>query len=102
MGWSLTGKVVFLQSHEGWMRVNHADNSGGEFQAERTASALGLVCSCQSQGIAKRSAWLELSNELGMGGDGIAAGRCGEPLRGLSLTLIEMGSHCRVLSRGVT
>lgn len=25
MGWGLTGKVVFLQSHEGWIRVNHSD-----------------------------------------------------------------------------
>lgn len=77
-------------------------SGGGEFQAERRANALGLVCSCQSQGIARRSAWLELSSERGMGGDGIAAGRCGEPLKDLSLTLIEMGSHCRVVSRGVT
>lgn len=60
-------------------------SGGGEFQAERRTDALGLVCSCQNQGIA----WLELSSEGGMGGDGIAAGRCGEPLKDLSLTLIE-------------
>lgn len=69
-------------------------SGGGEFRAERTADALGLVCACQSQGTAWGSAWLELSSEQGVGGRRREiAGRLWEPLKDLSFTLIEMGSH---------
>ena len=42
-------KLVFLQRHEGWKRVNHVDLRGREFQAESSkCSGIG-VCLTRSR-----------------------------------------------------